>query len=85
MPHVLANKSLCISCTSMSDMCCCMLPLLSCVVAPQVLTAYMEGERATAAEAVTEGPLAAAQDQVAELQVGGTARPDKAGNCCPES
>lgn len=38
-------------------------------MALQVLQAYMEGERATAAAAATDGPLAAAQDQVAELQV----------------
>jgi hypothetical protein len=35
----------------------------------QVLQAYLEAERATAAAAITDGPLASAQEQTAELQV----------------
>lgn len=44
-----------------------------CVVAvrhgAQALQVYVDGERAAAAAAVTDGPLAAVQQQVAELQV----------------
>lgn len=35
----------------------------------QVLQSYVEGEKAAAAAEVTNGPLAAAQEQVAALQV----------------
>lgn len=35
----------------------------------QALQGYVKGERAAAAAAVTDGPLAAAQQQVVELQV----------------
>lgn len=43
---------------------------MRCASCLQALQSYLEAEKAVAAAAVTEGPLAAAQAQLAEVQVG---------------
>ncbi len=48
----------------------------------QALQANLEAEKAAAAAAVTEGPLAAAQAQLAEVQVGAGAATTQPANRC---
>lgn len=55
----------------MCYLCCCVL---------QALQAYVEGEKAAAAAAVTDGPLAASQAQLADVQVR-RAHPRACGDC----